>query len=178
MTTININRAPVLTLWAAVVAEQLGYDKSTALSLAQAVAGMNAQAKGERIGIYAETDGKPENLKNRDSRRRRAAEVVHLLGQTVPVSSGQGTVRASLEGELVQPEKVARYLEGKFGGDLATVREAMEAVASSYTKEELETKAYDFYEQFRPSIPEGTNGWGAKGELNLTTIKGLAKKKG
>jgi hypothetical protein len=178
MTTININRAPVLTLWAAVVAERLGYDKSTALSLAQAVAGMNAQAKGKRLGIYAETDGKPENLKNRDTRRRRAAETVQLLGRTVPVTTARGVMRASLKGELVKPEPVERYLKGRFGDDLAAVREAMEAVASSYTKEELETKAYDFYEQFRPSVPEGTNGWGAKGELNLTTIKGLAKKKG
>jgi hypothetical protein len=160
------------------VAERLGYDKSTALSLAQAVAGMNAQAKGKRLGIYAETDGDPEDLKNRDARRRRAAETVELLGRTVPVSSGQGTVRASLEGELVEPEQVERYLKSRFGDDLPAVREAMETVAASYTKKELETKAYDFYEQFRPSIPEGTKGWGAKGELNLTTIKGLAKKKG
>ena len=30
---IKINRAPVLTLWAAVVAERLGYNKSEALTL-------------------------------------------------------------------------------------------------------------------------------------------------
>ncbi len=31
--TVTINRAPVLTLWAAVVAEQLGFDSDAALSL-------------------------------------------------------------------------------------------------------------------------------------------------
>ena len=36
---IRINRAPVLTLWAAVVAERLGFDRATALTLGQAVAG-------------------------------------------------------------------------------------------------------------------------------------------
>src|SRR5215207_4660316 len=36
---IRINRAPVLTLSAAVVAERLGFDRDTALTLGQAVAG-------------------------------------------------------------------------------------------------------------------------------------------
>ena len=51
---IKINRAPVLTLWAAVVAERLGYGKETALTLGKAVAGLNAQSKGRRLGIYEE----------------------------------------------------------------------------------------------------------------------------
>jgi hypothetical protein len=44
--TIRINRAPVLTLWAAVVAERLGFDHDTALTLGRAVAGLNAYSKG------------------------------------------------------------------------------------------------------------------------------------
>ena len=44
-TWIKINRAPVLTLWAAVVAERLGFDRPTALTLGQAVAGSSAYAK-------------------------------------------------------------------------------------------------------------------------------------
>ena len=46
---IEINRAPVLTLWAAVVAERFGFDRDEALSLAKAVAGLNAQSKGRRL---------------------------------------------------------------------------------------------------------------------------------
>lgn len=42
---IRINRAPVLTLWAAVVAERLGYEEETALTLGKAVAVLNAQSK-------------------------------------------------------------------------------------------------------------------------------------
>src|SRR3954465_4085738 len=49
--TIRINRAPVLTLWAAVVAERLGFDRATALTLGQAVAGLSAYAKGVSLGI-------------------------------------------------------------------------------------------------------------------------------
>jgi len=48
---IRINRAPVLTLWAAVVAERLGFDRDTALTLGQAVAGLSAYAKGVSLGI-------------------------------------------------------------------------------------------------------------------------------
>src|SRR5215207_5423506 len=43
---IRINRAPVLTLWAAVVAERLGIDRDAALTLGRAVAGTSAQMKG------------------------------------------------------------------------------------------------------------------------------------
>ena len=40
---IRINRVPVLTLWAAVVAERLGFDRARpALTLGQAVAGLSA----------------------------------------------------------------------------------------------------------------------------------------
>jgi hypothetical protein len=46
---ISINRAPVLTLWAAVVAERLGFDRKEALSLGKAVAGLTAQSKGRRL---------------------------------------------------------------------------------------------------------------------------------
>src|SRR5512134_1700010 len=51
---IQINRAPVLTLWAVIVAERLGYDKKEALTFGKAVAGLNAQSKGKRLGIYEE----------------------------------------------------------------------------------------------------------------------------
>src|SRR5919202_4900637 len=50
--TIRINRAPVLTLWAAVVAERLGFDRAAALTLERAVAGSSAQMKGRALGIY------------------------------------------------------------------------------------------------------------------------------
>jgi hypothetical protein len=43
---ISINRAPVLTLWAAIVAERLGFTHDEALTLGRAVAGLNAYSKG------------------------------------------------------------------------------------------------------------------------------------
>jgi hypothetical protein len=43
---VMINRAPVLTRWAAVVAEILGFDYVEALAPGRAVAGLNACSKG------------------------------------------------------------------------------------------------------------------------------------
>jgi hypothetical protein len=54
--TISINRAPVLTLWAAVVAQRLGFDEDEALTMGKAVAGLNAQTKGRSLGIFTESD--------------------------------------------------------------------------------------------------------------------------
>jgi len=45
-----VNRAPVLTLWAAVVAEVLGFKHEEALTLGRAVAGLNAYSKGFPFG--------------------------------------------------------------------------------------------------------------------------------
>jgi hypothetical protein len=51
---IRVNRAPVLTLWAAIVAERLGYTPDTALTLSRFVAGSSARAKARRLGIADE----------------------------------------------------------------------------------------------------------------------------
>jgi hypothetical protein len=48
--TISINRAPVLSLWAAVVAQRLGFDEDEALTLGKALSVLNAQAKGPQAG--------------------------------------------------------------------------------------------------------------------------------
>ena len=40
---LRVNCAPVLTLWATVVAERLGFERNAALTLGRAVAGSSAQ---------------------------------------------------------------------------------------------------------------------------------------
>jgi hypothetical protein len=51
---IRVNRAPVLTLWAAVIAERLGFPPETVLTLGRFVAGSSARAKARRLGISDE----------------------------------------------------------------------------------------------------------------------------
>jgi hypothetical protein len=53
----------------------------------------------------------------------------------------------------------------------------MQRLARSFQPKGLAERAFELYERFRPSIPEGVKGWGAKGELNLGLIEGLAKER-
>jgi hypothetical protein len=50
-----VNRAPGLTLWAAVVAEVPGFEHDEALTLGRAVAGLNACSKGVSPGLFQPT---------------------------------------------------------------------------------------------------------------------------
>jgi hypothetical protein len=175
--TVKINRAPVLTLWAKVVGERLGYKADEALSLAKAVAGLNAQSKGRRIGIYQ----KPEEGEERPAPKKPEGpqpEMITVLGRPVPTIKTHDGLRAVIAGDEIEPGPVRRYLEQKFGEALSDAEEAMESLAKSYSKDELEDEAYPLYEKFRPKIPAGKKGWGAAGELDLGYIRSLARKHG
>jgi hypothetical protein len=76
---------------------------------------------------------------------------------------------------VIDPHSAERYLEGKFGDDLEKVRSAMQRLAKSYAPKDLAGLAFSLYEQFRPSIPAGVKGWGAKGDLDLGLIGRLAQ---
>ena len=169
---IKINRAPVLTLWATVVAERMGYKKDEALTFGKAVAGLNAQSKGRRLGIYEE---KPEEEKKEGKRKEQPVEFTELLGRGIPTIKTSKGLRASIKGEEIDPQSVEKYLKQKFGDDLDDARTAMEKLAKAFTPKQLESKAYSLYEKFRPKIPEGAKGWGAKGELDLEYILSLGK---
>jgi hypothetical protein len=77
---------------------------------------------------------------------------------------------------VVDPAGVERYLEGKFGDELEAVEKAMSILAKAFAPKDLADRAFGFYERFRPAIPEGVQGWGAKGELDLALIISLAAK--
>jgi len=167
MTTFRINRAPVLTLWAAVVAEQIGLPHDTALTAGQAVAGMTAHAKGVRLGIIAEiSDGKPKPSLPRPE---------GATGGIVHIADSKDGPRAINKDELGKPVAVEKYLRSKFGAHLDATRSAMEALAMTLPPIELNAKAFHLYEQFRPEVPPDENGWGAKGVLDLTRIHKLAR---
>ena len=170
--TIVTNRAPVLTLWAAVVAECLGHDHDTALTLGKAVAGLNAQSKGRMLGIFGPPKG-PE--RGGPPKKVGLGEDfwIDLCGRGVPVKKTEGGIRAVVKDKPIDPVKVETYLAGKFGDDLTAVRGAMEDLAGALDLEELAERAYGLYEKFRPKIPPGKRGWGTKGELDLDFIRSL-----
>jgi hypothetical protein len=170
--SVLVNRAPVLTLWAAVVAERLGHPRDTALTLGRAVAGLNAQSKGRRLGIF-EPAAPAASSRKPGKARHAARETVELLGRGVPVVGTASGVRALVKDKPESPKAVERYLVQKFGAALPDVEAAMRALARAYPPKRLAEVGFHLYERFRPVIPEGTKGWGAKGRLDLDTIQGL-----
>src|ERR1039457_6872379 len=171
---ILINRAPVLTLWAAVVAERLGFDHDEALSLGKAVAGLTAQSKGRRLGIYKPV---PQEVKEARAQKRGEEFFVEICGRQVPAINTTDGVRAAIKNQPIEAKSVERYLESKFGESLGTVRSAMRDLAKAFRSEQLLKNAFSLYEKFRPAIPEGVKGWGAKGNLDIDRIRSLALEK-
>jgi hypothetical protein len=169
---IQINRAPVLTLWATIVAERLGFAHDEALSLGKAVAGLTAQSKGRRLGIYKTV---PAEIKKARAEKRGEEFWVEICGRPVPAINTKDGVRAVHDAKPIETEGVTKYLRGKFGDALRPVTEAMQDLAKSFRPEELAVKAFGLYVKFRPTVPEDASGWGAKGELKLDRIHSLAK---
>lgn len=117
---IRVNRAPVLTLWAAVVAEAAGHPEPLALALGAAIAGTSAVA---RAGPAKGTPG-----------------TVQLLGREVLLADAAAQ----------SPEAVRAYLERSFGPHLPEVRAAMRDLAAALTLAELDRRGLDLYAAFRP----------------------------
>jgi len=165
---IKVNRAPVLTLWAAVVAERLGHPPDLALTLGQTLAGAGARAKARRLGISEERDRQAEK---REHELRPAIKPVHLLGRDIRIlATPDGELRADKDGKPVDPDTVRRYLQRAFGDRLGEARAAMDDAAAMLPAAELNRVGFRMYEAFRPEVPEGVAGWGAKGMLHLGRI--------
>lgn len=165
---IMINRAPVLTLWTAVVAERLGLDRDEALTLGKALSGLTAQAKGVRLGIYEPT---PETVGDQRRALQKGEEIrIDLMGRSIPAVHTTDGLRAVRHGKPITPASVERYLGSKFGVDLEEVRQAMTGLAHSLPAADLARQAFRLYEAFRPEVKAGTAGWGAKGELDLAKL--------
>lgn len=163
----------MLTLWAAVVAERLGFRRAEALTLGRAVAGLNTYAKGVSFGLFT------PSAKTVDDHRKKLKAgktlSVDLLHRAVPVTSTPDGLRALSKDRPISPESVERYLDKAFGNALGDAREAMMGLAKSLPPKDIAARAYRLYEDFRPDVPEGTRGWGAKGELDIGRIRTLGR---
>jgi hypothetical protein len=142
---ISINRAPVLTLWATVVAQRLGFCWDESLSLGKALAGLNAQSKG-RLGIF-----KPHEEKTKAARERERGEQfwIELCGRPVPAKNTAEGIRAVSGRAVVTAESAEAYLETKFGDHLEAARAAMTTLAHAYRPREMAAEAFALYEEFR-----------------------------
>lgn len=170
---ISVNRAPVLTLWASVVAHELGFAWEEAVTLGRVVACLNAYAKGKSLGIF---QPKPKEVKEqRDKLKHGESLRVDLLGRAVPVLHTPAGLRALSKDKPVSPDSVQRYLASKFGDSLQDAIDAMVELARSMPPAELAQQGFALYEQFRPAVPAGVKGWGAVGTLDLGRIRALAR---
>jgi hypothetical protein len=137
---VVVNPAPVSTLWAAVVAEVLGFEHDEALTFGRAVAGLNAYSKGVSLGLFQPT---PKEVKEQRRKMRKEETVtVDLLHRAVPAKHTDEGLRA-LSGESpIRPESVQKNLEGKFGDAHGDVSKAMLELANSLPPSELAEKVY------------------------------------
>jgi hypothetical protein len=151
-----VNRAWLLTLWAAVVAEILGFEHDEALTLGRALAGLNAYSKGVSLGLFQPTP--KEVQEQRRKMRKEETVTVDLLHRAVPAKHTDEGLRA-LSGESpIHPESVQKYLESKFGDALGDVSNAMLELAKYLPPSQIPQKAYALCQKLRPEIPPGKKG--------------------
>lgn len=176
MTTICIGHAPVLTLWASIVAERLGWRHDTALTLGRAVSAMTARGKGARLGRSAP----PENHRNvpppsAPAESTDAIQDVLLLGRIVHVAPTPEGPRALSENALLQPEAVERYLRAEFGNQLCGALSAMERLAATIAIDKLNDDALRLYEHFGPKAHSGKGTHGTKSVFDIDLVHALVR---
>jgi len=177
MTEIKINRAPFLTLWASVVARRLGYDEDEALTLGRAVAGLTAQSKGRRLGMFAPgSEEARETL--REKREALGAETVEMMDRVIPCVRTAEGIRALSKASPTDPESVRTYLGGRFKDALSEVEGKLVALAETFDPETLNAEAMDVYMRLRPNVPKGREGWGKAGLLDTAEIDALIRDRG
>ncbi len=173
--TITINRAPVLTLWASVVARRLGFERDEALTLGRAVASLGINAKDAPLMVVT-----PSRKAIKERRRGlKAGKRVQfdLLKRAVPVVRTQEGLRALAKDRPIAPDTVEHYLEIKFGEALKLVRNSMKRLARSMSAPEIAAQADELYQKFRPRVKAGEPAWAAEGKLDLARIARLGARK-
>jgi hypothetical protein len=123
-----------------------------------------AVAKGRSIGIVPEKDGLDEKAKENED-----LDVVRTMHFNLKLKDGLALVGSSSNGK--PPGEDA--LRKKFGEAYGQVRGIFEEALESWKgkEEELNERAFGFYEEFRPEVKNGQRGWGRKGVLDLEKVK-------
>ncbi len=133
------------------------------------MAGASAHAKARRLGIADEHQGEDRAGDERHAKAAHArTRTVRLLGREIAVADNGAALD---KGKPASAAGVRTYLARAFGDRLGEVRAAMEALASSLPPDELDRVGFRLYERFRPEVPEGVEGWGAKAALRIERIE-------
>lgn len=174
--TILINRAPVLHLWAASVVHFVHPELSwsTCLSAGSAISTITAIAKGRAIGTIEDKKDTEEKRKKKEQGPT-DVETIEVMQFKLRVKNGLAMVGSEQKGKAGNDGP----LKSKFGEEsYERVKETFEKSLKSWEgdEEELNRKAFGFYEDFRPSVSAGQKGWGRKGVLKLDTVQKVIRK--
>ena len=166
---IIINRAPVLHLWSASVAQFLHPDLpwDSCLSIGSAVSSLCAISKGRSIGVIEPKDSEAK------SKKEKQGEEVAVMGFHLRIEDG-----AVLLGGKAKAAN-GEGLRKKFGEEgYQAARHAFRQGLASWEgcEDELDGKAFHMYERFRPSVAGGQRGWGRKGELSLEEVRSVVSR--
>ncbi|KIJ56871.1 hypothetical protein M422DRAFT_238464 [Sphaerobolus stellatus SS14] len=159
--SVMVNRAPVMTAWATVVAEALGFKREEALSIASVYTEMNATSKGVGLGIFEEGKGK-----GLEATAGGGQPFVEFMGRNPVFSTRDSQWRGLLKGEPVSPSAAYKYITNAFHQTTGHVIGAMRLLAETYPPRELNRLGFSLYADFRPTV----DGWGKKGELKCSNI--------
>eukprot|EP00911_Craspedida_sp_UC1_P000484 UC1_evm3s365 len=173
---VIINRGPVLTLWVAVVSMRLGFSWESGLTFGRCVANRFAQSKGRRLGILRGQDSSSSERQKLSvvDRALREGSVV-IFDNVIRTTNSPFGPLGILDNKVVRTETVAQYLKRAFGPNLAHVRAVFQDLAAApLTPHALEAQAYALYCQIRPPVASGMQGWGAKGTLDLISVRQIA----
>ncbi|OBZ70197.1 hypothetical protein A0H81_09990 [Grifola frondosa] len=161
-----INRAPIMTAWAFVVAERLGFQREEALSVASVYTEMNAITKGVSLGIFEE--GKNKGM---EASRHGAQPYVELMGRRPLYQTASSHWRALSAGAPVPPTPAFSYITRALRQTTPHILGALRLLAASYPPAELNSRGFALYADFRPSV----EGWGKRGEVHCSRILALRK---
>ncbi|KAL8279292.1 hypothetical protein RQP46_008329 [Phenoliferia psychrophenolica] len=166
--SVVVNRAPVLTAWACVCAERLGFKRQEALSIAQSFTDVTASAKGVSLGILPASAARASAGSSQP--------YVELMGRQIPVLTMQdGEWRGITKGAVAEPAQAWSYLQRAFRQQLGAVVGALRLLADSFEADELARIGFSLYADFRPESDGGAKGWGQKAEMKLRTILDLRR---
>ncbi|THV08473.1 hypothetical protein K435DRAFT_771969 [Dendrothele bispora CBS 962.96] len=162
-----INRAPVMTAWATIVAERMGFNREEALSIATVYTEMNAMSKGVSLGIYKTTDQR----KHLDAVKGGNQPYTDLMGRRIPLlyMSETSQWRALTDSSPTKPSVAFSYISRSFRQTTPHIIGALRLLAESFSPQEINDKAWALYCDFRPS----REGWGERSEVRCDTILGL-----
>jgi hypothetical protein len=171
-----INRAPIMTAWATIVLENLGFLRREALSLAHCYVHTTSTARGISLGIIPASE------------KQRAVNVIgsnqphfELMGVKIPLMKvGKAQEwRGISQGQVVGPDNAFNYMKRSMHQTLPAIIGSLLLLADSFTSNNpdsqdsnksdfyqpstgpdiLHANAYDLYTKFRPST---AGEWGKK----------------